>query len=214
MRDLVCSSVTDSVGARRVCSAIAARRWISRRRVAARSAPPSGRAGGASRTTSSRSTRPSRLLDLFERLERIQALGSLLQLARGLRSAQHQDGEQRELRRARGRAPRRAGAGTSQRGSRRRSRGASSPSGEPLECRADRRLVVLDDRVTVRRLVAGEPERVQRQRVGVGSRSLLLDQAAEHPDLDGVRVHAWTVDATLASMAEKLELTDASGRNA
>jgi hypothetical protein len=60
---------------------------------------------------------------------------------------------------------------------------------KPLERLPDRRLVVGDHRVAVRGLVAGEAERVQRQRVDIGRRSLLLDQAAENPDLDGVCVH-------------------------
>ena len=48
----------------------------------------------------------------------------------------------------------------------------------------DLALVVRDDRVAVRRLVAGEPECVQRERVLVGRRPLLLEQAAEHAELD------------------------------
>ena len=51
-------------------------------------------------------------------------------------------------------------------------------------------LVVADDRVAVRRLVAGEPERVERERVLVGRRALLLQQAAEDAELDRVGIHA------------------------
>src|SRR5581483_4838375 len=61
---------------------------------------------------------------------------------------------------------------------------------------ADLLLVVVDDRVARGRLVAGEPQRVQRQRVGVGRRPLLLDQAAENADLDRVGIHRWKSSAT------------------
>src|SRR5206468_9527190 len=40
-----------------------------------------------------------------------------------------------------------------------------------------------------RRLVAREAKRVQRERVGVRRRPLLLDQTAEDTDLDGVGIH-------------------------
>ena len=52
---------------------------------------------------------------------------------------------------------------------------------------------VVDDRLSVRRLVAGEPQRVQRQRVLIRGGALLLDQAAEHAQLErfeAVGVHA------------------------
>src|SRR5438128_702511 len=58
-----------------------------------------------------------------------------------------------------------------------------------IERGADRRLVVLDDRVAVRRLVTGQAERVERERVRVRRRALLLDQATEDTDLDRVGVH-------------------------
>ena len=119
----------------------------------------------------------------------MQPVGALLQLAGRLRAAQHQHAEHRDL--VVGEPERllhelpvlhRAAALA-----RREPRPLLAP--EPLQRVADRLLVVVDDGVAVRRLVAGEAERVERQRVGVGRRSLLLDQAAEHPDLDGVCVH-------------------------
>ena len=91
---------------------------------------------------------------------------------------------------ARGRARRRAGGGTSRPGCPARSRAAPSRGARGGRARPDLRLVVVDDGLAVRRLVAGEPERVQRERVLVGRRALLLDEAAEDPDLDGVGVHA------------------------
>ena len=64
-----------------------------------------------------------------------------------------------------------------------------APVGHPRERVANGRLVVVDDRIPVRRLVAREPERVEGERVLVGCRALLLDQAAEHAELDGISVH-------------------------
>jgi hypothetical protein len=48
---------------------------------------------------------------------------------------------------------------------------------------ADGVVVVVDDRLAVRQLVAGRAQRVEGQRVGVGRRALLLEQAAQDPDL-------------------------------
>ena len=56
---------------------------------------------------------------------------------------------------------------------------------QPMQRVADRRVVVLDDRLAVGRLVAGQAQRVQRQRVDVRGRALLLQQAAEHAQLLG-----------------------------
>ena len=119
----------------------------------------------------------------------MQAVGALLELARGLRAAEHEHAEDgdlvvREPERLLHELPVLDAAAALPR---REPRPLLPP--EALQRLADRLLVVVDDGVAVRRLVAGEPQRVQRQRVGVGRRSLLLDQAAEHPDLDGVRVH-------------------------
>src|SRR5258708_39302327 len=60
---------------------------------------------------------------------------------------------------------------------------------EPVERPANLALRVVDDGFAVRRLVTGEPERVQRERIDVGRRPLLLDQAAEDTNLDGVCIH-------------------------
>ena len=54
---------------------------------------------------------------------------------------------------------------------------------------ADRVLVVVHHRVAVGGLVAGQPQRVERERIDVGRGPLLLDQAADHADLDGIRFH-------------------------
>ena len=65
-----------------------------------------------------------------------------------------------------------------------------APAAEPLQRGAQRRLVVVDDRIAVRRLVAGESQRVERQRVLVGRRALLLQQAAEHALFGRGEVHS------------------------
>jgi len=123
----------------------------------------------------------------------VEPLRPLLQLARGLGTAQHQDAEDgglagseaellvEQLPVLRSPAPRPA----------RDTRPA--PPRESLEGVVDLALVVPDDRIPIRRLVAGETECVEREWVLVGGRPLLLQEAAEHPDLDGVGVHGQSV---------------------
>ena len=53
-----------------------------------------------------------------------------------------------------------------------------APAPPPVQRVADRLLVVVDDRVAVRRLVAGQAQRVQRERVDVRRRPLLLEHVA------------------------------------
>lgn len=119
----------------------------------------------------------------------MQTLAPLLRLARCLWSSQHQNGEQRELGRRDAdhlieQVPvlRRAASDAA------RQPRPAFPR-EPLESRADGLLVVVDHRIAVRSLVAREPERVQGEWVGVRRRPLLLDQAPQKPDLDGICVH-------------------------
>jgi len=57
----------------------------------------------------------------------------------------------------------------------------------------DLALFVRDHRIAVRRLVAGEAQRVQRERVLVRRRALLLEEAPEDTELDGVGVHGRSV---------------------
>src|ERR671925_113943 len=147
-----------------------------------------------------------RPLHVLERAEPVQALAALLQLAERLRPAEHQRRQERELgirevERLVEEVPvlDRPASGTA------REPHPALP-GESLERRPDRRLVVLDDRVAVRGLVASEPQRVQRERVDIGRRPLLLDQAAEDADLDGVGCHApiqapygWSLGASAIS---------------
>ena len=120
----------------------------------------------------------------------MQPLRALLQLAGRLRPAQHQHREDRDLlvrdaHRLVEEVPELRGAA---------SRPARQPQPalavQPLERLADRRVVVLDDGVAVRGLVAREPQRVERERIGVRRRPLLLDQAAEDAKLGGVCLHA------------------------
>src|SRR5205807_4317494 len=110
------------------------------------------------------------LRDLRGRGEPVQPVAALLELADRLRSAQHQHPEQRKLfHRERERLVEemavleRAAAGTT---------GEPGPAAvrEAVERSLDLALLVDDDRFTIRRLVAGEPERVQGQRIRVGWR--------------------------------------------
>ena len=131
-------------------------------------------------------------LELVDRGELVQTLGALAQLARRLGSAQHQHGEHGEL----GPAERQrlveqmavlrgAAAGTA-----REPRPAAT--NEPGDGVADRVLVVVDDRLAASRLVGRQAQRVQRQRIGVGCRALLLDQRTENAQLGGVGLdHRW-----------------------
>jgi hypothetical protein len=134
--------------------------------------------------------RLQRLLDLVDGAVGVEPLNPLLQLARRLRAAEHQHREQRQLRRHPServveQVPvlRDAAARTARQPD-------PAAAGEPLERGADRRFVVVDDGIPIRRLVAGQPERIQRERVLVGRRPLLLDERPEHPDFGGVQVHA------------------------
>jgi len=134
-----------------------------------------------------------RLVDLVEPDERMQPSRTLVQLPGRLRPAQHEDTENRNLgaaetdclveqlailRRPAPRATREAGP---------------AAAGEPLKRLMDLALFVGGDRIAVRRLVAGEAESVQRERVLVRRRALLLQEAAEDTELDRVGVHGRSV---------------------
>ena len=137
--------------------------------------------------------RVERLEDVAEIVEPVKSLRPLLQLSRRLRAPEHQDAEHRrrvplepellveELPVLRRPAPRPARDA------------CPAAARQTLQRVVDLPLVVVDDRVAVRRLVAGEPERVESERVLVGRRALLLEQAAEHAELDCVGVHARSV---------------------
>jgi len=120
----------------------------------------------------------------------VETLAPLPQLRRGLRPAQHQHREERdpgvvERERAVEQVAELRGPAA---GPAREPRPAAVA--EPVQRLADLVLVEIEDRVAVRRLVAGEPERVERERILVRCRPLLLDEAAQHAQLDGVQVHA------------------------
>src|SRR5829696_5131482 len=123
--------------------------------------------------------------------EPVQPLGACLQLSGRLRTAQHEHVEHRDLRAVEAecavarvavfhRAPVRPA----------RERGPLALH-EPVDGSADRVLVVVHDRIAIGGLIAGEPQRVQRERIDVGRGPLLLDQAAEHADLDGIGLHRY-----------------------
>ena len=61
---------------------------------------------------------------------------------------------------------------------------------QPVERLTDDTVVVVHHGVAVGRLVAREPQPVQRERVHVRRRALLLKQAAKHPRLGGREVHS------------------------
>ena len=128
-------------------------------------------------------------MDGLEPGERMEPGRPLVELAGRLRSAQHEDAEHgylvvaepervvEELSVLRRAAPRAA----------RESRPAAAR--EPLERVVDLVLVVRHDGVAIRRLIARQAESVERERVLVGRRPLLLQQAAEHAQLDRIGVH-------------------------
>ncbi len=128
--------------------------------------------------------RRERLVHGGEVAEGVHALGALLELARRLCAAQHQHADNRLL-----------AVLERQRFGEQVSilwRAAARAAGQPREAAAfeavqrvaDRRLVVVDHGLAVRRLVARQAQRVQRQRVGIGRGALLFHQAAEHADLN------------------------------
>ena len=173
--------------ARRGASAGAAVALLAR--VAGDSAPPSARTARQAFGVVALDQLLQRRVHGGEVGEAVQAPGPLLQLARRLRAAQHQHCQQRQFGLVgverlveQVAVLARAAAGTA---------GEPGPAAQGGAAqRLDHgRLVVVDNRVAVGRLVAGEPQSVERQGVGVGSRALLLQQAPRHPDLDRVRVH-------------------------
>ena len=149
----------------------------------------------SSRATSSRLSEPVEgLRDLGDRVEAVQPLAALLELADRLRPAEHEHAEQRDLRL---RQPERLveELPVFQRTTARPARKARPATiRHALERCLDLALLVRDDRIPVRRLVARQAKRVQRERVGIRRRPLLLDQAAEDADLDGVDVHAQSLE--------------------
>ena len=123
---------------------------------AADSALPSARASRSSSVTRSRSSKTSSTASTSSSdANEYSRSRSLLELARGLRSPEHQDREHRDLLagetdRLVEQVPVLRGAAA---GAARESRPA--PSREPLERRSNRRLVVLDDRLAIGGLITG-----------------------------------------------------------
>jgi len=129
------------------------------------------------------------LFHLREPGERMKPIAALLQLAGRLRAAEHEHAEDRGL------VVRKPDCLLDELpvldGATALTGGESRPllAPQPLESVADRLLVVVDNRIAIRGLVARETQRIECQWVGVRRRPLLLDQATEHPDLDGVCIH-------------------------
>src|SRR6185503_18727560 len=122
-------------------------------------------------------------------VESVKPLGPRAQLARRLGPAEHQHGQDRDLRgveaeRLVKQVPvlRRAAACAA-------GEPDPAPARQPLERLADGAFVELDDGIAVRRLVAGESKRVEAERVLVRGGALLLDQRTQHADLLGSQIH-------------------------
>jgi hypothetical protein len=115
-----------------------------------------------------------------ERVQRGHPLGARLQLAWGLRSPQQQDGEHRELLAVQTQAILGEVAVLGDAGGMAARQPRQAVLAQPLRRRKDGVLVIAGHRITVGRLVAGETQRVDRQRILVRRRPALLDQAAEH----------------------------------
>ena len=127
-----------------------------------------------------------RPVNLLEVGERVHPVAPLLELAGRLWAAEHQDGHDRLL----------AIVHRQRFGQEMAVLGRPAAAGQPRQAApleavhrvADRFLVVVDDRVAVGRLVAGQAQRVERQRVDIRRRPPLFDQAAQNPELG--RCHA------------------------
>ena len=156
-------------------------------------APPSDPAGARVAPEVSPRETLEGLVDLVEPGEGAQPPRSLVQLPGGLRPAQQEDAEHRDL--VVGEAQRLVEELPVLRGAAPCTARQARPAAprETLERLVDLRLGVLDDRVAVGRLVAREAQGVEREWVLVGRRPLLLEEAAEHPKLDGIGVHERSV---------------------
>lgn len=130
-----------------------------------------------------------RLVDAGEISEVVKSLTPLLQLARRLRAAQHQHGQQRDLGviEVKGLVEQMPVLARSAAGAARQA--GPTSQGQAAQSLDHFLLVVVDNRLAVGRLVAGEAQGVERKRVDIGRRVLLLDQAAEHTDLYCVGLH-------------------------
>ena len=79
--------------------------------------------------------------------------------------------------------------------------------------RLDGAIVVGDDRTPVRRLVAGEPQGVERQRIALRDGRLLLDQGGEDADLRiGERHRASLSVSPVSDLADSAERVDHRGQ--
>ena len=151
-----------------------------------------------------------RLVDAVEPGERMQPLRALVELAGRLGAAEHEHAENRRLV---GRKPdglveelpvlRRPASGAA------REPRPATPR-QSLERLVDLALLVGDDRLAVRRLVAREPEAVQGERILIRRRPLLLEQAAEHTKLDGVCVHEESVRPVALGLVGRRSIRDAT----
>ncbi len=150
-----------------------------------------------------------RPVDRVEPEERVQPVRALVELARRLGAAQHEHAQNGRLvgLEAERFVEELPVLGRAAPGPAREARPAAA--GEPLQSIVDLALVVCDDGLAVRRLVAREPEGVQRERVLIGRRPLLLEEAAEHAKLDGVCVHEESVRPSALGLVGRRSIRDA-----
>ena len=136
-----------------------------------------------------RRERLERRVDLVEGGEQVEAIRAAAQLARRLRTAQEQQGQERPLavvdrqhlieHLAELGHPRPVA----------RVDDAGEAGGpEAIEGGLDLVLLEGDDGVATGGLVAGGAQAVERHRIGVGDGALLLEEAPDHPLLDGVEL--------------------------
>ena len=156
------------------------------------------------------------VLDVFERAHARHAIAARLELARSLRTAQQQDRQDSQLIAAETQRflgqmavlDRTAAMAT---GEARKPIAGEPGGGLPHGC-----IVVVGHGITVGRLIAGEPEGIERQRVLVRGRPPLLDQAAKHTlfrsgeltNMHGARIDAragWQLQ-TMVSAAGRFDI--------
>ncbi|CAA9462706.1 MAG: hypothetical protein AVDCRST_MAG38-303 [uncultured Solirubrobacteraceae bacterium] len=125
--------------------------------------------------------------------EGMQPLRALAQLSRRLRASQHEHRQDRLLGRVEGERLVEQMAELGRATALRAGQAGVASASETGQGLADLRLVVVDDGVAVGGLVAGQAQRVEAERIGVGRRALLLEQGSQDPDLDVVQLHAPSV---------------------
>ena len=144
-----------------------------------------------------------RVEDLLDRRAAVAvALGAGLHLGDRLRAAQDEDREHRQLGRRHPPALVGGVAVADRAPAVRRMHEPNQPHRLEREQRGlDRAVVVRHDGMPVGRLVARQTQRVERQRIAVGGRRLLLDEAGEYPRLLTAQRHGCGAQPSTAAYA-------------